>query len=172
MTYQPYPTGGGSSNITQQGPAVPRPSSVRTAVILMYVGAALSALSLILTLAISSRIKSAVGTALRKAETRTGRTLTAAQIHTDENLYLVFVVVVLVIAIGLWLWMAWANGRGKSWARILSSVFFGLDTILLILSVSRAGASVLYTALGWLVGLAAIVFLWRKDTTQYIAQSQ
>jgi hypothetical protein len=31
---------------------------------------------------------------------------------------------------------------------------------------------VLYTALGWLVGLAAIVFLWRKDTTQYIAQSQ
>jgi hypothetical protein len=172
MTYQPYPTGGGSSNIVQQGPAGPQPRSVRTAVILMYVGAALSALSLILTLAISSRIKSAVGTALRKAETRTGRVLTATQIRTDENFYLVFVIVVLLIAIGLWVWMAWANGRGKGWARIVSSVFFGIDTILLFLSVSRAGTSVIYTALGWLVGLAAIIFLWRRETTEYIAQSQ
>jgi hypothetical protein len=171
MTYQPYPTGGGS-NIVQQGPAGPKPTSVRTAVILMYVGGGLSALSLILTLAISGRIKSAVGTALRKADTRTGRVLTAAQIHTDENIYFVFVVVVLLVAIGLWVWMAWANGRGKGWARVLSSVFFGLDTILLLLSITRAGASVLYTALGWLVGLVAIVFLWQKDTTQYIAQSQ
>jgi hypothetical protein len=171
MTYQPYPTGGGS-NIVQQGPAGPKPTSVRTAVILMYVGGGLSALSLILTLVISGRIKSAVGTALRKADNRTGRVLTAAQIHTDENIYFVFVVVVLLIAIGLWVWMAWANGRGKGWARVLSSVFFGLDTILLLVSITRTGGSVLYTALGWLVGLVAIIFLWQKDTTQYIARSQ
>jgi len=34
-----------------------------------------------------------------------------------------------LIAGGLWLWMAWANKRGRSWARILSTVFFGLLTL-------------------------------------------
>jgi hypothetical protein len=174
MTYQPYPTGGGS-NIVQQGPAGPKPSSVRTAVILMYVGGGLSALSLILILAISGRIKSAVGTALRHADARTGRTMTTAQIHTAENIYLVFLVVVLAIGIGLWVWMAWANGRGKGWARILSTVFFGLNTLFLLydlLRPGRSGSALAFVALGWVIGLLAIIFLWLRDTTQYIAQSQ
>jgi tryptophan-rich sensory protein len=138
----------------------------------MYAGAALSAVSLILTVAVGGRIKSAVGTAIRRAETRTGRTLTAAQIHTDENVYFAVVVVVLAIAVGLWIWMAWANGRGKGWARVVSSVFFGLDTLLLILGFSRASAALIYTGLIWLVGLAALILLWRRETTQYIAQSR
>ncbi len=168
MTYQPYPTGGGSSsNIVQRGP---QPTSVRTAVILMYVGAGLSVLSLIGTLALSGRIKKAVGTALRKA--RTSKPLTLADIHAAENIYLVFVVVVLVIAIALWVWMAWANGRGRGWARIVATVFFGLNTILLVFSGARTSATLVFTGLEWLVGLAALIFLWRRDTTQYIAQSQ
>jgi uncharacterized membrane protein (DUF2068 family) len=170
MTYQPYPTGGGSSNaVQQQGP---RPQSVRTAVILMYVGAGLSVISLIATLSLSGRIKNAVGKALRSA--KTSKPLTAAQIHTVENVYLVFAVVVLVVAVGLWLWMAWANGRGRGWARVLASVFFGLDTLLLLYSLSRTrtSATLVFTLIEWLVGLVALIFLWRRDTTQYIAQSQ
>ncbi len=169
MTYQPYPTGGGS-NIVQQQQQGPRPQSVRTAVILMYVGAGLSTLSLIASLALSSRIKNAVGTAIRKA--KTGKPLTAAQIHSVENVYLVFAIVVLVVGIGLWLWMAYANGRGKGWARILATVLFGLDTIFLIFGGTRTSATLVFTGIEWLVGLAAIVFLWRRDTTAYIAQSR
>jgi hypothetical protein len=171
MTYQPYPTGGGSNTVGQQ--QGPRPQSVRTAVILMYVGAGLAALSVIGTLALSGRIKTAVGNALRKA--RTAKPLTAAQIHTAENIYLVFVVVVLVLALALWLWMAWANGRGKGWARVLSSVLFGLNTLLLLyglLRSGRTGTTLVFSALEWVVGLVVIVLLWRSDTTQYIAQSQ
>jgi hypothetical protein len=168
MTYQPYPTGGGSNTV--QGPQGPQPSTVRTAVILMYVGAGLSALGLIGTLALSGRIKNAVGRALRTA--RTGRTLTAAQIHSAENLYLVFVVVILLVAIGLWLWMAWANGRGRGWARIVSTVLFGLNTLWLIFSGARTATTLVFVGLGWLVGLAALIFLWRRETSQYIAQSQ
>jgi hypothetical protein len=168
MTYQPYPTGGGSNVVQpQQGP---QPQSVRTAVILMYVGAGLSALSLIGSLALSGRIKNAVGKALRNA--KTSKPLTASQIHSAENIYFVFVVLVLVVAVAFWLWMAYANGRGRGWARILASVFFGLDTILLIFSGSRTAATLALTGLEWLVGLAAIIFLWRRDTTAYIAQSK
>jgi hypothetical protein len=169
MTYQPYPTGGGS-NMVQQGSQPPQPQSVRTAVILMYVGAGLSALGLIVTLAFSGRIKSAIETALRK--TKTTPKLTAAQIHTAANDFVVLVVVFALIGIGLWLWMAWANGRGKGWARIVSTVFFGLDTIALVLSGARTATTLILAALVWLAGLGAVIFLWRRDTTQYIAQQR
>jgi len=175
MTYQPYPGGGskqpypagGSSNLAERPP---QPQSARIAVILMYAGAALSAISLIITLALSGRIKSAVGTAARKV--KTNKPLTLAQIHSIENFYLILIVVILVISIGLWLWMAWANGRGKGWARILSSVFFGFNTLWLVVSVGRTGGPAIFIGVGWLIGLAALIFLWRRDTTQYIAESQ
>jgi uncharacterized membrane protein (DUF2068 family) len=167
MTYQPYPTGGGSNIVQQQGS---RPQSVRTAVILMYVGAGLSTISLIASIAFSGRIKNAVGKALRNA--RTSKPLTVTQIHSVENIYLVFAIVVLLVGVGLWLWMAWANGRGRGWARIVASVFFGLDTILLILGGTRTSATLIFAGVEWLVGLAALIFLWQRDTTAYIAQSR
>jgi uncharacterized membrane protein (DUF2068 family) len=170
MTYQPYPTGGGSNIVQQRGP---RPQSVLTAVILMYVGAGLSAVSLIATIAFSGRIKNAVGKALRNA--KTSKPLTASQIHSIESIYLVFAIVVLLVGIGLWLWMAWANGRGRGWARILATVFFGLDTLVVLASLLRTGhtgSTLALTALEWVVGLVAIIFLWLRDTTEYIARSR
>ena len=175
MTYQPYPTGGGdmqypSGGSSNLGERPPQPQSLRVAVILMYAGAALSGLSLILILALSGRIKSAVGTAARRVKTT--KPLTLTQLHALENFYVILIVVILLISIGLWLWMAWANGRGKGWARILSSVFFGFNTIWLIFSVGRTGGPAIFLGVGWLIGLAALIFLWRRDTSQYIAQSQ
>jgi hypothetical protein len=164
--YEPYPAGGGSNTAPQPS----QPTSVRTAVILMYVGAGLSALALIGSLALSGRIKNAVERAARNA--RTSKPLTASQIHAVANAYIIVVVVVLVVAIGLWLWMAWANGRGRGWARIVASVLFGLDTLWLIFSGARTATTLVFIGLGWLAGLAALIFLWRRDTTQYIAQSK
>jgi hypothetical protein len=170
MTYQPYPTSGGGSNVAQQAP---QPQTVRAAVILMYIGAGLSAVGIVITLALSGRIKAAVGNAARNVRsTRTHRPLTASQLHTLENAYVVIVVVVLLVAIGLWLWMAWANGRGKSWARIVASVFFGFNTLWLIFSGSRTVTTAIFIGLGWLAGLGALVFLWRRETSRFITQSQ
>lgn len=175
MTYQPYPTGGGSY---QQYPAgggsnlgerPPRPQSVRIAVILMYAGAALSAISLIITLAFVHRLESAIATSLRHA--RTAKPYTAAQIHAGQTDGVIAIVIVLLITIGLWVWMAWANNKGRNWARIVASVLYALNTIWLLLSLRSLGGPSIFYGVGWLIGLAALIFLWRRDTTQYIAQS-
>jgi hypothetical protein len=64
--------------------------------------------------------------------------------------------------------MAWANNRGSNWARIVATVLFGLNTISLLLEVGRASVTIIVVVIGWLVGLGAIVFLWRKETTAYV----
>lgn len=176
MTYQPYPTGGGSnqpypagggSNRTERPP---QPQSLRVAVLLMYAGAAATAISLILTLAFVHRLRSAIETSLRQANT--SKPLTAAQIHTAQTSGVVAVVVLLLIIIGLWVWMAWVNGKGRGWARIVATVLYGINTINFLLSLRSLGGPSVLIAIIWLIGLAALVFLWRRDTTQYIAQSQ
>jgi hypothetical protein len=50
-------------------------------------------------------------------------------------------------------------------------VLFGLNTLFLLLSFVRASVSIslAFSLLVWLVGLGAIVLLWRKDSSQYFA---
>jgi hypothetical protein len=67
----------------------------------------------------------------------------------------------------LWAWMAWANNKGSRWARIVATVLFALNTISLIFAAGRASITIIFVALGWLVGLAAVVLLWRKESTAY-----
>lgn len=175
MSYQPYPTGGGyqpyPAGGNQLGQPPPQPNSVRNAVWLMYGGAALSAISAILVLVVSSSIKTAVGKALRTANqtaiNQGKKPLTAAQIHSVENVTIVVLVVILLIGAALWAWMAWANGRGRNWARIFATVLFALNTIFLVLSLRRAGVSVIFGVLGWLLGLGAVILLWRKESSEY-----
>ena len=53
--------------------------------------------------------------------------------HTAEGARTIPLVIGGLIAIGLWLWMAWANGRGRGWARVLSAVLFGINTLTLVI---------------------------------------
>jgi hypothetical protein len=176
MSYQPYPTGGSSyqpysGGGDQIGQRPPQPRSVRIAVWLMYGGAALSVLSAILILVVSSSIRNAVHKALVKANA-TNRAnhkavLSAAQIHTAENLYIDVLLFVLVLSIALWIWMAWANGKGRHWARITATVLFAINTLYLVISVSRAGGSAIVVGLSWILGLGAIILIWRRESSQY-----
>jgi hypothetical protein len=82
-------------------------------------------------------------------------------------------------AVSLWLWMARANGHGRNWARILSTVLFGLATLQLPgaftqpTSHAGPGATVLYYAVAvlfvaaWLAGAAAVWLLWRPDSSAF-----
>src|SRR5215510_7578306 len=157
--YQPYPSGGQVPEPVRPGP----PPSVVMAVRLMYAGAVVSAVSLVVGLA-------TVGN-LRDALHKSDPSLTPTQLHNLQTVVIVGSVAIGVISIGLWLWMALMNKAGKSWARIVATVLFGLDTLFLLLGLARAGAaaSSLVSILIWLIGLGAVILLWRKDSSEYFA---
>lgn len=158
--YQSYPTPDMPPAKTEQ----PRP--VQLAIRLMYAGAALSGIAVVISLVTIGSLKTAI------ENQNTG--LTPSQVNTAEGVAIGAAVVGGLIAIGLWLWMAWANKAGKSWARIVSSVLFGLNTLFLLLSLSRPHASIGLALLLviWLVGLGAVFFLWRRDSSAYYAASR
>jgi CDP-diglyceride synthetase len=154
--YQPYPLGGQSAEPLRP----PAPAPVLTAVKLMYAGAAVSAVNLIISLAVIGGLKAYHGRFL-------GHSLTAAQV-SQLNTVIIAAVVAGLVVIVLWLWMARANGQGRNWARILSTVLFGLATLELapylfgfgeVFGVTVFG--LIFPLLTWLAGLAAVWLLWR-----------
>ena len=74
-----------------------------------------------------------------------------------------------VIAAAVWIGLALACRRGHSWARITGAVLFGLATLdtLVGLTAPLAVASRLWALVPWLAGLAAVVFLWRRDSSAF-----
>ena len=158
--YQPFEQGG---EMPPDPTRPDRPRSVRTAVLLMYAGAALSAVSLIVSVLSFHAIEQVIRNA--------SSTLTAQQVHNDAIVAVTIAVVESLIAIGLWLLMAWGNKNGQNWARIVATVLFGLNTLFLLLSFVRAtvSASLAFSVLVWLIGLGAIWLLWRKESSEYFA---
>ena len=123
--YQPYP----STDKPVEPDRPPAPQSVLNAVKLMYAGAALSAVSLIVSLVSIGGTKDAI----KKARP----SLTAAQ--------------------------------GKNWARILSTVLFGLATLDMfgVFSQPKTVLGLVFPVLTWLIGLGAVILLWRGESTEF-----
>jgi hypothetical protein len=158
--YEPYP----SSGQLAEPPRSAAPAPVLTAVKLMYFGAAVSTVTLIIVLALIGGNKA--GGHLRW----NGHSLTAAQLSHFKPLIITVTIVAGLVVPALWLWMARANGQGRNWARIVSTVLFGLATLQLTGIVNTPvghvgfGMEVLgliTPVLTWLVGLAAVWLLWR-----------
>jgi hypothetical protein len=163
MSYQPYPTGGAAEPEPQR-PAPPTP--VLQAVKLMYAGAIVSAISLIITLVTVGSLKTAIHNA--------DPTLSASKLHSAEVAAVAVAIIFGLIGIGLWLWMAYANKAGKNWARITATVFFGLDTLSVLTSFRQAEPvlSRLISILVWLIGLGAIVLLYQRESSAYFSASK
>ena len=146
--------------------ALPRPPAVQRAVILMYVGAAA---------ALVNGIVGGVATHIVVPATSTTSPATAALATADlHNVFLVAAILGGCVGAGLWLWMAWKTASGRSWARVLSTVFFGI-TCLGVLAGAGAVSSThavlpLITSLAeWAVGLVAIIYLWQRDSSNFFA---
>jgi hypothetical protein len=140
-------------------PAAPEP--VLDAVKLMYGGAAGTVLQLIIALFFISDIKAYHLTAL-------GHHLTTAQLSHLRPLIITLVIAAALVLVALWLWMARAVGQGRNWARILSTVLFGLAT--LELTGIHGIAQLFWVMLTWLTGLAAVWLLWRPASTAFFRQ--
>jgi len=153
---QPYPP----SQRPRQRHMPPR--SVRTAVKLMYGGAALSVLGIIINLTTIGSIRHAI---LGKYPL-----YSSGQIHRLELVIVGGSVVTGLLAAGLWIWMAQANGAGKSWARVFSTVLFGINTLAVLATFARPHSAyeLLTGMLVWIIGLSAIALLWQKATSAYL----
>lgn len=159
-------------SVQPAGPLRPDPPApVLRAVRLMHAGAAVSAVCLIITLAL------VIGdiTAAAHLQWR-GHILTAAQLGHLRPVIATVVLAGGLAVIALWLQMARATGQGRNWARVLSTVLSGLATLQLISvvqqPVSQAGAGVtllglLGAVLTWLPGLAAVWLLWRPASSAF-----
>jgi hypothetical protein len=155
--YQPYPYGG--KPVEPERPPIPAP--VQNAVKLMYAGAAVSTVSLVISLANISSTKAAI----RKARP----SLTPTQVNQLNTFIITLAIVSGLIGIGLWLWMAKMNGQGKNWARVLSTVLFGLATLDLfgVFSQPTTLIGLVFPVLTWLIGLGAVILLWRRDSSEF-----
>jgi hypothetical protein len=154
---QPYPSS--AKPVEPERP--PAPPSVQNAVKLMYVGAAVSTVSLLISLFSIGGTKDAI----RKARP----SLTATQVNQLNTFIITLAIVSGVIGVALWLWMAHANGRGRNWARIMSTVLFGLATIDLfgVLSQPKTLLGLVFPVLIWLIGLGAVILLWRRENSDF-----
>ena len=91
-------------------PSVPRSArTVRAAVKLMYAGAAVSTVNLVILLALIGDIKGS-----------------ASWLNTP---FIPVSIAWSLAPLALWLWMARETGRGRNWARIVSTVLFGAATL-------------------------------------------
>jgi hypothetical protein len=139
-------------------PDVPRPArQVRAAVRLMYAGAAVTTLILISSI-ISLAIIGPSGATLRLA----GRA---------QPFWLAITAGIVggLVVIALWRSMARASSQGRNWARILSTVLFGLATaeLISVFSGAQTVLGLIFWVPTWLVGLAAVWLLWRPGSSAF-----
>jgi len=157
--YQPYP---GGAQTPEPSSRPPMPTSVTRAVQVMYVGAAASLIGIIIDMTTLSSTKAEI--------IRRSPNLTPAQVTNAEHFAVGLFIVSGLIGAALWVWMAQSCKAGKSWARIVSTVLFGIDTISVLAgaaAVASGGATRIYGIVVWLIGLAAIILLWQRQSTAY-----
>lgn len=141
---------------------VEQPPSILTAVRLMYVGAALSLLGVLLTFTQTDAIRDAVEDS--------DDTLTASEIDTLVNVSIASAVIAGLVGVGLWVWMAVKNGQGRSWARVVATVLGALNIVFTLFSLAGGTATplTLVSSVVSLVLAAVILYLlYRPDSTRF-----
>jgi hypothetical protein len=144
----------------------PPPDAIRRATALIFAGAALSVVYGIVD-----------GLTVHSSEFYTySSTQSGTTVHQANSL--VSGIVTGVIQCLLWLWMAWKIKSGRNWARVLSSVFFGFMCLTFLKGAWSASSNddailaFLVTLIEWGVGLAALIKLWRPESSQFFAAAR
>lgn len=159
----PFP---GSASAEQAPPAdVAPPPSIALAVNLMRAGAAVAVVNVVVGLVTRNSIRDNLEDSLRESGD-----LTQSNLDTAYNVTMSSLIILGIASIGLWLWMAYANGRGRRWARVVATALGGIGTLGFVLSLSQGGAtalSLVLSALTAALAVAIIVLLWRRESTAY-----
>ena len=136
-----------------------------TASKIMVAGAVLNVVLLVVSLATIGSVRTTLNNQHK---------YTHAQVDSAVTLAVVGAIIGGLIGTGLWLWMSWAVRRGQNWARIVSTVFFGLGVVFFLVGLAgkTPGWERALGLLPVLVGLGAIVFLWKKESGPYFKPGQ
>lgn len=157
--YPAYP--GGAYGYAAPAPVKPpRPNSVRIAVNLMFAGAALEVVNLVIGLAMTNT--------LEKNLQNLGYDTTT--VNSDKGRVFTTLVIGGLIRAGLWIWMALAVRSGHNYARIVSSVFFGIGVVGALINLVPGWVPVLDkigAVATILAGLLAIIFAWKGESGPY-----
>lgn len=141
---------------------VEQPQSIRTAVRLMYVGAALSLLGVLLTFTQTDAIRDAIE--------ESDDSLTASEIDTVYNITIASAVVAGLIGVGLWVWMAVKNGQGRSWARVVATVLGALNILFTLFGLVGETATSLTVVMSLIsLALAGVILflLFRPESSRF-----
>jgi hypothetical protein len=131
-------------------PVREKPTTVRVAVVLMYVGAALSALVAVLAFGSRDQLRRAAQQALRAQ----GQPAGPEEVEAMANSMLTAIVVFGLIMVAIWVLMAVMNDRGKPWARATASLLAVLNVVFNLLGLSWLGIALI------VVGVVSAALLW------------
>lgn len=169
MTYQPpgpYPVFPGATGMPPAKPPIPQ--TVQRAFVLMLVGGGFSILNTVLTFIYAHQVQEKVQQAIDN-----GTTAATTSVNDVSSAFGG------LLGIGLWVWMAFANRGGHNWARITGTVFFGISCLGLLVDIALfdvmakwlGGGAVAVivgvTLLSWLVGLATVILLWNRQSSEF-----
>jgi hypothetical protein len=158
--YQRFPD---SAQSREPSPASAAPQSVLRAVRVMYVGLAASLLGILVDMTTLSATRSEI--------IKQNPKFTTAQVNSAEHLEIGLFIAGGLIGAALWLWMAQSCRAGKAWARVVSTVLFGIDTVSVLAGAAGAqgGGSLarIYGFVIWAIGGIAIFLLWQRSSSDY-----
>jgi hypothetical protein len=159
---QPYP----HSDRIPEATRPPIPASVRTATTIMYAGAAASVIAMIVDIATIN--------ATRNAFARHFPDLTTQQLTAQQIPLTVGWIIGGLLGATLWIVIARACRAGKNWGRVTGTVAFGVATVEVPgnLAVPEATAARIFFLLIWLIGLVAVIYLWRGDSRAFFTAHQ
>jgi uncharacterized membrane protein len=157
--YQRYPDEARSRAPSPTGDA---PQSVLRAVRVMYVGLAANLIGIVVDMTTLSATRSEI--------LKQNPGYTQAQLNNAEHLQIGLFIAGGLIGAALWLWMAQSCRAGKGWARVVSTVFFGIETLSVLAgatAVQSGGLTRTYGFVVWVIGLIAVVLLWQRSSSAY-----
>ena len=162
-----YPVHPGTA-AESSAPQAPQPPAIQLAVKLMWAGAAVSLVSLVVGLATLGSLKDQIRDQLLENDPSTSQ----STIDAAYGVSIAFVVVFGALGVLLWLWMAWKNGAGRKWARIVATVFAALNvlsTLFTIVGGNTTTLSAVFTIINVVLAIVILVLLWRKESSDFYA---
>jgi hypothetical protein len=145
-----------------------QPPSIRTAVRLRWVGAAVSLLSLVVTISTLGTLKDRI----REQVAATGQDVNPDMVDAAFAGAVAIGVLSGLVAAGLWLWMAWKNGQGRRWARVVATVLGGINVVSTLFSFAAGGSTLpalALAAVNLVLAISILVLLWRKESSAFYA---